>query len=118
MRSYIDFNTMKRTEADRETPRNKFKINLHKALNNFLFGRSIMNQRKFRNVRVLTAKKYARRLISDPLFKRGVIINESLMLVEMSHGSLTLNRPCYAGFTVLKLSKQHMYDFFYSYVKV
>ena len=40
------------------------------------------------------------------------------MLIEMSYGSLTLNRPCYAGFTVLELSKQHMYDFFYSYVKV
>ena len=118
MRSYIDFNTMKRTEADRERPRNKFKINLHKAFNNFLFGRSIMNQRKFRNVRVVTSKRYAKKLISNPLFKRAVIINESLMLVEMSYGSLTLNRPCYTGFTVLELSKHHMYDFFYSYVKV
>ena len=118
MRSYIDFNTMKRTEADRERPRNKFKINLHKAFNNFLFGRSIMNQRKFRNVRLVTTKRYAKKLISNPLFKRGVIINESLMLVEMSYGSLTLNRPCYTGFTVLELSKHHMYDFFYSYVKV
>ena len=56
MRSYIDFNTRKRTEVDRKRPRNKFKINLHKAFKSFLFDRSIMNLRKFWNVRVVTTK--------------------------------------------------------------
>ncbi len=115
MRTYIDLNTQKRTEAAKNE--NKFLVSLHKAYNNYLFGRSIMNCRKFQNVRVVTNKRYAKRLISNPLFKRAVIINESLMLVEMSVASLTLNRPVYAGFSVLEMSKEHMYDFFYSYVK-
>ena len=60
MRSYIDFNTRKRTEADRERPRNKLKINLCKAFQSCLFGRTIMNLRKFRNVCVVTTKRHAK----------------------------------------------------------
>ena len=32
--------------------------------------------------------------------------------------TLTLNRPTYVGFTVLELSKLHMYDFHYNHMKV
>ena len=32
--------------------------------------------------------------------------------------TLTLNRPIYVGFTVLELSKLHMYDFHYNHMKV
>ena len=93
MRDYIDFNTAKRMEAAKED--NKFKVSLYKALNNFLFGRSIMNQRKFRDLRLVTTREHALRLISNPLFKHGTIIKDGLMIIEMSYATVKLDKPIY-----------------------
>ena len=35
----------------------------------------------------------------------------------MKRKEVVLNKPRYAGFTVLELSKLYMYDFHYNYVK-
>ena len=66
---------------------------------------------------VVTEAKKLRKLISKPSFKGSSVINENVQLVEMGKENLMLNRPVGSGFTVLELSKLHMYDFYYNYIK-
>ena len=51
------------------------------------------------------------------MFKGSSVINENVQLVETSIKNLMLNRPVGSGFAVLELSKLHMYDFYYNYIK-
>jgi hypothetical protein len=117
MREYVDFNTSKRMEASNENPPNKFKISLYKALNNFLFGKSITNQRKFKDLRLVTSRAQALRLVSSPLFKNLTVVNSSTILVEMTQPVVKLDRAVYIGFSVLELSRLWMFRFWYGHIK-
>ena len=44
-------------------------------------------------------------------FKLSMTDREDLVFMEMNVTSLELNRPIYVGFTILELSKLHMYGF-------
>ena len=89
----------------------------YKTSNNILYGKSVQNLRKHVNVNVVSNEKQAKKLIAKPIFKRSVIINKDLQLIETRIPNLTLNRPVFAGFTVLETSKLHMYRFYYDVVK-
>ena len=52
LKIYIDFNTEKRKQGDDE-----FNKNLYKLLNNCIYGKSIENQRKRINVKLISDKK-------------------------------------------------------------
>ena len=45
-------------------------------------------------------------------------ITDCFAVVQCRVQTLTLNRPIYAGFNVLELSKLHMYDFHYNHMKI
>ena len=64
----------------------------------------------------LTEAKKLQKLISKPSFKGSSVINENVQLVETGIENLMLNRPVGSGFTVLELSKLHMYNFYYNYI--
>ena len=53
LKKYVDFNTEKRKQSDDE-----FNKNLHKLLNNCIYGKSIENQRKRINVKLINDKKH------------------------------------------------------------
>ncbi len=54
-----------------------------------------MNQRKFRDIRLVSTPEHAKRLISNPLFRHATIVNENLLIVEMSYASVKLDKPIY-----------------------
>ena len=43
--------------------------------------------------------------------------DNTFSLVELSKKIVKLDKPIYAGFTILDLSKLHMYDFHYNIMK-
>ena len=51
-------------------------------------------------------------------FCRGNPITDYLTVIQCKVATLTLNRPIYVGFSVLELSKLHMYDFHYNHICV
>ena len=59
-----------------------------------------------------------RKRVAKPSFCRGIPITDCLTAVQCKVQTLVLNRPIYVGFTVLELSKLHMYDFHYNHMKV
>lgn len=112
LKPYIDWNTVKRTQA-----KDPFEEDLYKKMNNAMFGKSIENLRKRMNLELVTTQKRLDKLVCKPTFLDRTIYSESLAAVSCSKESILFNKPVYIGFTVLELSKAHMYEFHYKIMK-
>ena len=67
---------------------------------------------------MITDAAVLRKRVAKPSFCRGTPITDCLTVVQCKVQTLVLNRPIFVGFTVLELSKLHMYDFHYNHMKV
>ena len=112
LKQYIDFNTVKRTNA-----KNDFEKDFFKLMNNSVFGKTMENLRKRVDVRLVTDEKKLLKLTSKPTYVSSKIFNDNLVAVHKIKETLTLNRPAYVGMCILDLSKTLMYDFHYNYIK-
>jgi hypothetical protein len=112
MEKYIDFNTDKRKQA-----KNDFEKDFYKLMNNSVFGKTMENLRKRRNIKLITDSKMFKKYVAKPTFVTGVIFNDDLVGVEYVKENLKLNKPIYVGFSILDLSKTLMYDFHYGFIK-
>ena len=111
LKTYIDFNTQLRTAAT-----NDFEKDFFKLMNNSVFGKTMENIRKHRNIKlVMTEEKYLR-TVMRPNFKSGVLFGENLMGCEMGKIKVVMNKPVYLGQAILDLSKIVMYEFHYNYM--
>ena len=70
--------------------------------------------RKRVNIELLTSNKIARKRIAKPNFKRSKRFHDELMAVHLLKPKLELSRPIQVGFTILDLSKVHMYHLHYN----
>ena len=85
-------------------------------MNNSVFGKTQENLRKRVQVDIVTDASILRKRVAKPSFCRGMPITDCITVVQCKVQTLTLNRPIYVGFTVLELSKLHMYDFHYNHM--
>lgn len=109
LRSYIDFNTEKRKQA-----KNTFEKNFYKLMNNSVFGKTIESIRKRTSVELVHKPNRFSKLIAKPNVKRFKRFSRGLAAVDLNPVQITLNRPVYAGMTVLDISKHLMYSFYYN----
>lgn len=118
LKPYIDLNTTLRNSA-----KNKFEKNFYKLKNNAVFGKTMENVEKRRDVKICTMwENEGRRvgagsLIASPLFKDSMVINENFVIIEMQKSKIVYDKPIYTGFSILDLSKTIMYEFYYNYLK-
>ena len=112
LKQYIQFNTLKRTQA-----KNSFEKDFFKLMNNSVFGKTMENIRKRVDVRLITDEKKLLKMVSKPTYVSSKIFNENLVAVHKIKETLTLNRPAYVGMCILDLSKTLMYNFHYNYIK-
>ena len=112
MKEYIDFNTKLRTAA-----KNDFEKDFYKLMNNSVFGKTIENIRKHRNIKLITNREAYLKVVMKPNFKSGVLFGENLMGCEMGKIKVVMNKPVYLGQAILDLSKIVMYEFHYDYMK-
>jgi hypothetical protein len=112
MRSFIELNTRLRQQS-----KSKFEKDFFKFMNNAVFGKSMENVRNRQNYHLVCCERRAKQLIARPTFKSFDIINEDLVLIQMSRPKITLNKPIYTGFSVLDLSKELMYSLYYDTIK-
>ena len=87
-------------------------------LKNSVFGKTQENLRKRVHVELITDAGILRKWVAKPNFCRGNPITDCLTPIQCTVATLTLNRPIYVGFSVLDLSKLHMYNFHYNYMCV
>ena len=108
LKTYIDFNTQLRTAAT-----NDFEKDFFKLMNNSVFGKTMENIRKHRNIKlVMTEEKYLRKVMK-PNFKSGTLFGGNLMSCEMVKIKVVMNKLVYLGQAILDLSKIVMYEFHY-----
>ena len=112
MKEYIDFNTKLRTAAT-----NDFEKDFYKLMNNAVFGKTMENIRKHRNIKLVTNREVYLKAVMKPNFKSGVRFSSNLMGCEMGKIKVVMNRPVYLGQAILDLSKIVMYEFHYNYMK-
>ena len=112
MKEYIDFNTKLRTAAA-----NDFEKDFYKLMNNSVFGKTMENIRKHRNIKLITNREAYLKVVIKPNFKSGTLFGENLMGYETGKIKVVMNRSVYLGQAILDLSKIVMYEFHYDYMK-
>ena len=112
MKPYIDFDTKLRTAVT-----NDFENDFFKLMNNSVFGKTMENIRKHRNIKLVTNKDKYLRTVMKPNFKSGVLFGVNLMGCEMGRTKVVMKQPVYLCQAILDLSKIVMYEFYYDYMK-
>ena len=112
MKEYIDFNTRLRTVT-----KNDFGKDFYKLMNNSVFGKTMENIRKHRDIKLVNNKEDYLKQVMKPYFMGGVLMGENLMSCEMGKVKAKMNKPVYLGQAILDLSKTIMYEFHHDYMK-
>ena len=86
-------------------------------MNNVVFGKTMENIRKHRNIKLITSRESYLKTLMHPNFKSGVLFCENLMGCEMGKIKVVMNKLVYLGHVILDLSKTIMYEFHYDYRK-
>ena len=112
LKSDIDMNTDLRKVA-----KNDFKKDFFKLMNNAVFGKTIENIRKHRDIKLVTTNKRRNKLVSEPNYHTINYISEDLSITEMNKAKVKVNKPIYLGLSMLEISKLLIYEFWYGYMK-
>ena len=112
LKPYIDINT-----EFRKLARNDFERDLFKLMNNSVFGNTMENIRKHREMKLVTTDKKRSKLVSEPNYHTINLISEDLSIIEMKKTKVKMNKPIYLGLSILEISKILMYGFWYDYMK-
>ena len=112
MKEYIDFNSRLRTAAA-----NDFEKDFYKLMNNSVFGKTMENIRKHRNIKLVNNREEYLWTVMKPNFKSGTLFGPNLLGCEMGKIKVVMNKPIYLGQAILDLSKIVMYEFHYDYMK-
>ena len=108
---YIAFNTEKRRMA-----RSSFEKDFFKLMSNAVYGKTIEQLRNRVNVKLVTDPNKVKKCIRKPTCKRFEIINNDLVMILMTKQKLLMNKPIYAGMTILDIAKTVVYQFHYNYM--
>ena len=106
MKPYIDMNTRLRKEA-----KNDFEKAFYKLMNNSIFGKTMENARKHRDIKIVTTNKQKCKLASEPNYHSTKYISKNLLIMEMKKVEVKMNKPVYLGQAILDISKIRMYEF-------
>ena len=86
-------------------------------MNNSVFGKTIENVGKHRDIRLVTSEKRRINLVSEPNYHASKHFSENLIAIEMKKARVKMNKPIYLGIPILDMSKTLMYEFWYDYLK-
>lgn len=112
MKSYIEFNSLKRAAS-----KNSFDSNFYKFLSNSLYGKTMERPENKTQVKLINNIEAYEKYVSRANFKQGKIIHQDLISLELKYPSFVINKPSYIGAVILELAKFHMYNFHYTVMK-
>ena len=86
-------------------------------MNNSVFGKTMENIRKHRDIKLVTTNKRRSKLVSEPNYHTMNYISEDLSIIEMKRAKVKMNKPIYLGLSILEISKILTYEFWYDYMR-
>ena len=86
-------------------------------MNNAVFGKTMENVKKHRDIKLVTTDKRRNRLVSEPNYHTTKWFPENLLAIEMKKTNVKMNEPVYLGLSILEISKTLMYELWYDYMK-
>ena len=92
LKPYIDMNTELRKIA-----KNDFEKDFFKLMNNVVFGKTMENVRKHRDIKLVTTGKKRSKLVSEPNYHTMNYISEDLSKIEIKRTKVKMNKPIYLG---------------------
>ena len=112
LKPYIDMNTELRKVAS-----NDFEKDFYKLMNNAVFGKTMENVRKHRDIKLVKTDKKRSKLVSEPNYHTMNYVLKDLSIIEMNKTRVKMNKPIYLGLSILDISKILMYEFWNDYMK-
>ena len=101
----------------RKAAKNDFEKDLFKLMDNSVFGKTMENIRKHRDIKLVTTDKKRSKLVSEPNYHTINLISEDLSIIGIKKTKAKMNKPIYLGLSTLEISKRLMCEFWYDYMK-
>ena len=87
-----------------------------KIMMNSFYGSTLTDKTKFKDIKICTTKEQALKLTKKPNFNSFNIINENLVIIEMSKNKCIFDSPILIGSQVLFNSKCNLYNYMYNII--
>ena len=105
-------NTKLRTEAKSEFEKDFFKL-----INNAVFGKTMENVTKHRDIKLVTTDKRKNQLASESNSHTTKYSLENLMAIRKKKTKVKMNNLIYLDMSMLDISKTLMYEYWHDYIK-
>ena len=90
------------TELRRHS-RNDFEKDFFKLMNNSVFGKTVENVRKHRDIKLVTTVRRKKQLVSEPNYHATNRFSENLLAIEMKKTEVKMNKPLHLGLSILDI---------------
>ena len=98
-------------------PKSELEKEFCKLMNNCVFGKTMENLRKHRDIKLVTTEEKRIKLVSEPNYHTTKHFSKKLLAIEMKKRKVKMNKPVYLDMSILDISKTLMYEFWYDRVK-
>ena len=112
LKRYIDINIELRKQE-----KNDFEKDCFKLMNNSVFGKTMENVRKYRDIKLVTTDKRRNQIVSEPNYHTTKYFSENLLVIEMKKIKVKMNKPVYLELLILEINKTLMYEFWHDHIK-
>ena len=85
-------------------------------MNNAVFGKTVENVRKDRDIKLVTTEKRKNCLVSEPNYHTRKFFTEYILVKEIKKTEILINKLVCLLLSILESSKTLMYYFFYDYI--
>ena len=93
---YIDINKNLRKKA-----KNDFEKDFFKLMNNPVFGKTMKNMRKYKDIKLSTSKRRRNYLVSELTDHTTKFLTENLLAIKMKKMQILMNKPVYFNLSIL-----------------
>ena len=95
LKPYIDMDIDLIKKAKNDLERDFLKL-----MNNAVFGKTMANVRKHRDIKLVTTEKRRNYLVSESNYHTTKKFSENLLAIEMRKIQILMNKPVYLGLSV------------------
>ena len=85
-----------------EKARNDFEKDSFELMNNKVFGKTLENVRKHRDIKLVTTERRSNYLVSEPNYHSAKFFTENLLAINMKKKKIEIfmNKPVYLGLSI------------------